>query len=79
MLEELFDIAVNGTPYLLVHTRECPSGPAYEIEVAGKLTWQEVSTDKKGKKSTKEHSKGWFDTMGPPKFGRELEAALHLG
>jgi hypothetical protein len=65
-------------PHLLIRLRKCPTGPSCDVEIAGKVTWQEKKVDKKGKESTEQHTKEWFDTMVSPGLGEALEKALGL-
>ena len=65
-------------PHLLVRIRRCPVGSACDVELAGRVAWQEIKVDKKGKESTQDRSKEWFDTMVSCSFGEEIAQALHL-
>lgn len=78
-LENATRLTAQDFPHLLIRLRECPTGPSCHVEVEGKVVWQEKKVDKKGKESTEQHTKEWFDTMVPPGLGEALEGALGRG
>ena len=76
--EDVTQLAAQVFPHLLIRTRRCPTSPACDVEIGGKVVWQEKKVNKKGKESTERHTKEWFDTMVPPSLGEALEEALGL-
>jgi len=77
-LEDVTLLTASVFPHLLIRTRRCPTSLSCDVEIAGKVVWQEKKVDKKGKESTEQHTKEWFDTMVPPSLGEALEEVLSL-
>jgi hypothetical protein len=77
-LEDVARLTSQNFPHLLMRIRRCPTSPSCDVEITGKVVWQEKKVDKKGKESTEQHSKEWFDTMVPPGLGEALEKAMGL-
>lgn len=77
-LEAVTQLTSQDFPHLLIRTRRCPTGPACDVEIAGKVIWQEKKVGKEGKESTKQCTKDWFDIMVPASLAEALDEALGL-
>jgi len=77
-LESATQVEKETFPHLLVRMRRCSASPSCDVEIEGKVVWQEKKVDKKGKESTQQHTEEWFDTMAPSGLGEALEKALGL-
>lgn len=76
LLDNLETVSKETHPHLLVKTRECPTSPTCDIEVAAELSWEEITTDKNGKESTSIQTEKWFNVMMTAEYGREVEEKL---